>query len=173
MKNILIGIAVIIVIIIGVRVFSERAGAPIDTNSNMPPMQTGTSTDGMTTGTTTTNAPSDVVGTLATTNDIVVSVPSANQTISSPVKLSGKARGGWFFEASAPVMIVDDKGTLIGQGHIEAKGDWMTSEFVDFEGSVTFKNDLNADHGFVVFMNDNPSGMPENAKYVRVPVMFK
>ncbi|KND48910.1 MAG: hypothetical protein AB200_00585 [Parcubacteria bacterium C7867-005] len=107
-------------------------------------------------------------------NSIVVDLPKTNSTTTSPINLSGKARGNWFFEASAPVQVVDDKGNVLGQSHVEATGDWMTTEFVPFTGSVVYKNPTGTTtKGFVVFSNDNPSGDPERSVSVKIPINFK
>ncbi len=44
------------------------------------------------------------------TNDVVVTSPAANALVQSPLTVSGKARGGWYFEASFPVRLLDDQG---------------------------------------------------------------
>ncbi|HAH04101.1 TPA: hypothetical protein DCL28_00895, partial [Candidatus Komeilibacteria bacterium] len=42
--------------------------------------------------------------------------PRPNQKISSPLTISGRARGSWFFEASFPVKLTDASGQIISQG---------------------------------------------------------
>jgi hypothetical protein len=103
---------------------------------------------------------------------IRVSTPAAGSTISSPLSVSGQARGGWYFEASFPVQILDANGKVIGEGPAQAQGEWMTSEFVPFSASISFTKPTTAT-GIVRFKNDNPSGLPENDRHVDVPVMFK
>jgi hypothetical protein len=51
----------------------------------------------------------------------------------------------------------------------------MTSEFVPFTGSVsyTLPSGATSTEGFVVFMNDNPSGDPARDLTVRVPVVLR
>src|SRR6056297_2808827 len=44
-------------------------------------------------------------------NDIIrVSNPVKNKVISSPLKIKGAARGGWYFEASFPIKLIDGNG---------------------------------------------------------------
>lgn len=105
------------------------------------------------------------------TNLIEIDAPQANAQISSPVTVSGKARGPWYFEASFPVQILDANGKQLGQAPVQAKGEWMTEEFVPFEGKVTFSKPT-TQTGFVVFHKDNPSGLPESEQEIRVPVRF-
>jgi len=119
-------------------------------------------------------------GKAALDNLIHVTYPKPNDTISSPVTLTGEARGNWYFEASFPIMIVDWDGLIIGQGHAEAQGDWMTTEYVPFKATLEFIrpaiSDLNksyASRGAVIFKNDNPSGDPSKDVAIEVPVLFK
>lgn len=109
------------------------------------------------------------------TNDLIhINTPQPNQTISSPVTIKGKARGNWFFEASFPVVITDWDGKIIGQGIAKAKSDWMTTEFVPFEATLTFTTDKNAynNKGTLILRKDNPSGLPENDNSVEIPVIL-
>ena len=102
---------------------------------------------------------------------IQVTEPAVDSKISSPVKVSGQARGYWFFEASFPVKIVDAKGVVLGQGVAQAKTDWMTQEFVAFDALVEFSQSDDS-NGFIILEKDNPSGLPENANELRWPVEF-
>jgi len=103
---------------------------------------------------------------------IEVTSPRPNAEVSSPIKVSGKARGYWFFEASFPVRVLDGDGNIIGLGIAQAQGEWMTEDFVPFEGTITF-SDQRFEKGTIVFSKDNPSGLPENDDEFRVPVLFK
>lgn len=106
---------------------------------------------------------------------IVVRTPIAEGVVSSPITLSGEARGYWFFEASAPVVVVDWDGRIIGESYVTAQGDWMTEDFVPFTGTIEY--DLPVDSysasGTVIFQRDNPSGLPENDATFEVPVLLQ
>jgi len=104
-------------------------------------------------------------------NDIVVTSLKNGEKITSPVSITGKARGTWFFEASFPVKVIDSNGKELGVNPMQAQGDWMTEDFVNFSGTVQFINPT-TDSGFVILQNDNPSGLAENAKYFTIPVKF-
>ena len=106
---------------------------------------------------------------------IVLDSPRPNQTITSPLTVTGKARGYWFFEASFPVVLVDWDGRIIAQGIATAKGDWMTADFVPFEATLTFAVDKNAysNRGALILKKDNPSGLPQNDDALEVPVVIK
>lgn len=102
---------------------------------------------------------------------IVLDNPKGNDQIKSPLTLSGKARGYWYFEASFPIEIQDRAGTVLGQGIAQAQGEWMTEEFVPFIASVSF-SPPSTKTGFIVLKKDNPSGDPARDDSLRVPVSF-
>lgn len=52
---------------------------------------------------------------------IQVDAPVANATITSPLTITGKARGGWYFEASFPVELKNAGGTVIATGVAQAQ----------------------------------------------------
>ncbi len=101
-----------------------------------------------------------------------VTSPQLNEAITSPVMLTGRARGTWYFEASFPVKIVDAKGKVLAQQPIMATGDWMTENFVPFTATVSFM-DPGATTGKIIFMKDNPSGLPQNERSYELPIRFK
>ena len=95
---------------------------------------------------------------------IEVTSPQAGAEVSSPVEVSGQARGYWFFEATAPVVVTNWDGLILGEGYLEAQGDWMTEEFVPFTGEITYQQTPNtySATGTIIFMKANPSGLPEH-----------
>lgn len=92
--------------------------------------------------------------------------------ISSPLEITGEARGTWFFEASFPITILDDSGNIIVEGHAEATADWMTEEFVGFKATLQFTTPQNVTKGFLVLHKDNPSGLAQNDDELKIPVKF-
>ena len=109
---------------------------------------------------------------------IKVENPAAMSVVTSPLSLKGQARGNWYFEASAPVSLVNWDGLIIAEGTITAAGEWMTTEFVPFTGSLEFTSpykDGDPDfmkRGAIIFKKDNPSGLPENDDALEIPVLF-
>ncbi|MFA6369670.1 MAG: Gmad2 immunoglobulin-like domain-containing protein [Patescibacteria group bacterium] len=102
---------------------------------------------------------------------IVVSAPVSGEIISSPLEIKGEARGSWFFEASFVVQLRDAKDNLLGQAVATASGDWMTEDFVPFSATLNFS--LGTDkEGTLVFIKNNPSGLPENSAEFSLPVSF-
>jgi len=103
--------------------------------------------------------------------EVVITSPQPHQAISTPLTVTGKAQGHWFFEANAVLRLLDAQQREIASGAVHALGDWMTDDLVDFEGRIRFLSPA-SDTGTLVFQNDNPSGLPENQKEFRVPVRF-
>lgn len=115
----------------------------------------------------------------STANDLIkVDMPQASAVISSPLTISGQARGQWFFEASFPVFLVNWDGLIIADGVAQATADWMTTDFVPFTATLEFTNPyvLGQDEfmkkGTLIFKKDNPSGLPENDDSFEMPVRF-
>lgn len=116
---------------------------------------------------------SDNSGALPNPADVVtLDFPKAGSVVKSPLIITGKAKGFWFFEASFPVKIVDANGNVLGQHHAQATDEWMTVEFVPFTSSLTFKNSP-TDTGFLILQRDNPSGLPQYDQEIRFPVKFR
>jgi len=116
----------------------------------------------------------DIGNELEKTDLIRLDWPRPNQAIQSPLTITGQARGNWFFEASFPVVVTDWDGKIIGQSIAQAKGDWMTSEFVPFEAKLTFTLDKNvySNKGALILRKDNPSGLSEHDDALEIPVVF-
>ena len=102
---------------------------------------------------------------------ITVDTPLPNTAVQSPLEISGKARGPWYFEAQFPVTLVDGNGTVLAQAPAHAQGDWMTNDYVPFTAVLTFNAPTTAT-GTLILKKDNPSGLPQNADQLEVPVSF-
>lgn len=97
--------------------------------------------------------------------------PLPDGLLQSPVTIEGRARGPWFFEASFPVYLLDASGDTIARIPARAGGEWMTTEFVPFSGTLTFTSPASRT-GTLILAKDNPSGLPEHAAELRVAVRF-
>lgn len=102
---------------------------------------------------------------------IRVSAPIADALVTSPLVITGEARGTWYFEASFPVKLFDADGKLVVAHYAQAQGEWMTPEFVPFSSTLTFAMPTTAT-GTLVLEKDNPSGLPEHDASVSIPVRF-
>lgn len=103
---------------------------------------------------------------------ILVSDPQTNHKIKSPLVVKGQARGFWYFEAQFFAELLDADGNLLGMAVLTSQEDWMTENFVPFEGELTFAAPKTPS-GILRFLSDNPSGLPENQKIFDVPVQFE
>lgn len=128
-------------------------------------------TEGMTPGIPPT-APAAIVsgdGTLA----IATSSLQPDMVISSPLVLRGEVTGGgWFFEGTFPVKVMDARGTVLGTAAAHAETEWTSTGTVPWTATVTFAPPA-ASSGLVVFESDNPSGDPARMKTLQVPVKFR
>lgn len=102
----------------------------------------------------------------------IVSSPSANIKVVSPLKITGTVPAGWMFEGVFPIKLVDANQKLIIQGQAKENvaGNWQTGNPVAFTATLTFKT--SSASGFLILQNDNPSGIPANSKTFEVPVKF-
>lgn len=98
--------------------------------------------------------------------------PQPESVITSPLTITGEARGYWFFEASFPVTLTDWNGLIIAEGVATADGDWMTEDFVPFTATLTYTKPSFGDRGSLILQKDNPSGLPENDDALEITVWF-
>lgn len=110
-------------------------------------------------------------------SDLQIFSPEADDEVSSPLKITGQARGSWFFEATFPIQLTTVHGLVLGNTYAQAQTDWMTEDFVPFEATLEFvpPSDIaiDIDQGELIFEKANPSGLPEHGAEYRLPVRFK
>ncbi|MEM6771158.1 MAG: Gmad2 immunoglobulin-like domain-containing protein [Bacteroidota bacterium] len=87
---------------------------------------------------------------------IQLDAPQPNTTVSSPLKITGVARGTWFFEGDFPVALYADGGTIYAEGFATADGEWMTEDFVPFTAEITFSAPTGTE-AKLELMRNNPS----------------
>lgn len=93
-------------------------------------------------------------------------------TVSGVIKATGSLTGGYFFEANMVVKILDANKNVLKSTNGTATSDWMTGDSVSFTTTLDFAG-IPAGQGYIRLHNDNPSGMPENDKYIDIPVVFQ
>lgn len=103
---------------------------------------------------------------------ITIQTPSAGAIIESPLTIRGRARGSWFFEGDFPIELRDADGNVMARSFVTASSDWMTTDFVDFSGSLTFTNPKRGSRGTLVLVKDNPSDRTELDDSTAIPVFF-
>jgi hypothetical protein len=104
--------------------------------------------------------------------ELILDTPKRNTLASSPLWVVGRARGSWYFEAEFPIRLYDANDTLITWASGRAQGEWMTRDYVPFAVVLNFQAPA-TDVGTLVLEKSNPSGLPEHADEVRVPVRFR
>ncbi|MBP9760341.1 MAG: hypothetical protein KBD24_03155 [Candidatus Pacebacteria bacterium] len=107
----------------------------------------------------------------STADFIRVTTPLAGDRVTSPLRVAGEARGGWYFEGSFPVELRTSAGEVLAQVPATALGEWMTEDFVSFEISLVFAS-TTATSGVVHLVRDNPSGVSANDQSLDIPVIF-
>ena len=108
----------------------------------------------------------------STQPEVMLDTPQYGDLVHSPMTVSGKARGNWFFEANLPVVLKDENGKVLAQQGMHATADWMTTDYVPFTGTLTFDPGT-AQYGVLIISKDNPSGLPQYDSSVAVPIRFK
>jgi len=106
-------------------------------------------------------------------NMIRLSTPTSGGTVRSPIRIEGVARGGWFFEASFPVFVVNWDGLIIGEGIATAEGEWMTNDFVKFKANISYTSPTYSNRGALILKKDNPSGDPKFDMALEIPITLE
>ena len=113
----------------------------------------------------------DIGNELEKLDRIMIAMPRPNQSVNSPLAIEGQARGTWFFEGDFPIKIVDENDQEIGLSFARAIGEWMTEDFVLFAGVIEFETP-NTKKGTLILEKDNPSGLPQYADQLYIPIRF-
>ena len=154
LKTLAIVFAVIIIVLLGVLFFYNPAKAP-----QLPPDNVG--------------GAKILQPTMSADGHVGVTAPQAGALIASPATVIGAVTGGgWFFEGSFPIKIVDGDGAVIGRGVAQAQADWTSTSSVPFTAIINFTAPHSAT-GTVVLSKDNPSGLAKNDASMSIPVRFK
>jgi hypothetical protein len=103
--------------------------------------------------------------------DVIVSAPKPYQQVCSPLTVKGKAKSAWFFEGVFPLRLLDEHCHEITSSQAKALGPWTTGNFVPFEGTLEFTV-TKPTKAILILQNDNPSGLPENARKKEIPLML-
>ena len=106
-------------------------------------------------------------------DQIRVTSPVPGSVVHSPLRITGSARGSWFFEADFPVHLKDASGQILASGIARAQAPWMTSDFVPFEATIAFKSSTQLLRGTLVLVKDNPSDDPRLDAAVELPVYYQ
>lgn len=103
---------------------------------------------------------------------IVIDAPQPGATVSSPLTVTGRARGPWYFEASFPVVLTGPGGAVLATVPAQAQGDWMTTDWVPFTATLVFTAPPPGSTGTLILRKDNPSGDPQRDDSRTLSVQF-
>lgn len=159
-KYVSIGLAIVFIVFVGwFFFFGQSALAPTKTPlENLPHTDAGVPPS--TPSFTYVNASADLIR---------ISSPKPGDSVGQTIRVAGEARGPWFFEASFPVQVIDESGTVIGEAPARAEGDSMTNNFVTFTAGIVLTTPYTGS-ATVILKKDNPSGDPSRDASVSFPV---
>jgi len=103
----------------------------------------------------------------------VVYSPKNNQEVTSPIQISGKIPGTWFFEGSFPIQLLNSNGDVIATAIAKTSSDWATTSIIDFSATLEYPKATTTDRGLIMLKNDNPSGDPKLDKKYFIQVILK
>lgn len=109
--------------------------------------------------------------TIVSNENIKVTSPLPNEVALSPLKVSGEAKGTWFFEGSFPIFLKDSDGNILTKSFVQTGDEWMTENFVQFNGEIKF-SDPKTEMGTLILHKNNPSGLSKNDDSIEIPVRF-
>jgi hypothetical protein len=104
---------------------------------------------------------------------IFINTPRPNSVIESPLTIKGQAIGTWYFEGDFPVILTDGDGKIIAEGFVSTEENWMTEDFVSFEGVLEFEKPSYDKRGTLILRKDNPSDLPELDDALELPIFFE
>jgi hypothetical protein len=107
-------------------------------------------------------------------NEIIeIERPLPGERIGDVIKVSGKAKGSWYFEGDFPLLLTDAAGRVLARGFATAQSDWMSADWVPFTGRVKVPKSHAPGWGWLGFKKDNPSDRPELDDAVAIPVFLE
>ena len=105
-------------------------------------------------------------------DDLVTFSIKPGSSVHGILSYRGTIKDGYFFEGNILINILSPDKTVLKKSNAVAKGDWMTSGPVDFEGNIDFTG-LPKGPAYFEIHNDNASGLPENDKSVLIPIVIQ
>ena len=105
--------------------------------------------------------------------NILIDSPQPNEAVTAPLVIKGQARGGWYFEATFPVRLVDDQGNEVAVSYAEAQENWMQEGFVPFKAVINSFKPGTSEQGTLILEKSNPSGLEEHADQIEIPVKIQ
>ncbi len=107
-------------------------------------------------------------------NSIVITSPTANEVISTPLKVEGKAIGNWYLNNQLTARLQDDNGKVLVTKQLNALGDTQTDDFVPFVAAIGFNvAEAETPKGRLLIEKTNTSYQSGESGPLIIPVKFK
>jgi hypothetical protein len=103
--------------------------------------------------------------------ELVIYKPEDKDEVGCSVEIEGEVSGGWYFEGDFPIKIVDTDDKELVSGVATAQGEWMTEEKVRFQAKLDCP-DCSKGKATIVFVKDDPSGLPENEDTAELSIVL-
>lgn len=100
---------------------------------------------------------------------ITVETPAEGEQVNTPLTVTGEARGTWFFEGDFPIRLMTEDGEVLESHYATAQGEWMTEDFVPFEGEMAFSVEEETE-AVLRLERDNPSDKEELDMHMDIPL---
>jgi hypothetical protein len=111
------------------------------------------------------------VGVLGNAVDLVSFSIMPGSSVSGTMEAEGAVQGGYFFEGNLILRILSANKTILRTSYGTATTDWMTEGPVSFHATLNFTG-LPPGPAYIQIHNDNASGLPENDKFILVPIVI-
>lgn len=104
---------------------------------------------------------------------IVVTTPIANQVVTTPFKIEGKAIGPWYYNDQLYAKLMDDNQKIVAAKPIKAlSSTTTTADFVPFVVAIDFPTPETA-KGKLIIEKTNPNFTQGESGSLIIPVLFK
>ena len=100
---------------------------------------------------------------------ITVETPAEAEQVSTPLTVTGEARGTWFFEGDFPIHLLTEEGDILESHFATAQDEWMTEDFVPFEGEIAFTVEEETS-AVLRLERDNPAEKEELDMHLDIPL---
>jgi len=104
-------------------------------------------------------------------DDLVFFSITSGSEVSGLIDAYGIIKSDYFFEGNLPISVLDANKNILRMTNGAATTDWMTIEPVSFKTSLDLTG-LPFGPAYIQIHNDNPSGLPENDKFILVPIVI-
>ena len=105
----------------------------------------------------------------ASSDTITVDAPHAGAVVGKSFSVTGHARGLWFFEASFPVVVLDQDGNVLASAPATTTAEWMTNDLIPFTADLMVPESY-VGPATLELKKDNPSGDPRNDASLSYPI---